>query len=88
MRLIDAERLYFIPAEDDNCTGMGMSYKEQEVYNEAIDDCTQRVKAQPTAYDIEEVINRLEELKTRRWTADAAINAYDLAIEIVKGELK
>ena len=38
------------------------AYEEQEIYNEAIDDCTQRVKAQPTAYDIDRAYDQVIEI--------------------------
>lgn len=47
--LIDRSKIYkAIPAEDDNCTGMGMSYDEMDAYNEGIDAMYWLVKGAPT----------------------------------------
>lgn len=36
--LIDKSKIYkAIPAEEDNCTGMGMTLEERNAYNEGID---------------------------------------------------
>ena len=36
--LIDRSMIYkAIPAEEDNCTGMGMTFEEMDAYNEGID---------------------------------------------------
>ena len=36
--LIDRSKIYkAIPAEEDNCTGMGMTYDEMDAYNDGID---------------------------------------------------
>lgn len=36
--LIDKSKIYkAIPAEEDNCTGMGMTYDEMDAYNDGID---------------------------------------------------
>lgn len=36
--LIDKSKIYkAIPAEEDNCTGMGMTFEEMDAYNEGID---------------------------------------------------
>ena len=36
--LIDRSKIYkAIPAEEDNCTGMGMSFDEMDAYNDGID---------------------------------------------------
>lgn len=52
MRLIDADALINSIqtkyAEDDNITGLGMSYKEIDLYNEGIDMALQCVKKAPT----------------------------------------
>lgn len=47
--LIDRSKIYkAIPAEEDNCTGMGMSYDEMDAYNEGIDAMYRLVKGAPT----------------------------------------
>ena len=36
--LIDRSKIYkAIPAEEDNCTGAGMTFEEMDAYNEGID---------------------------------------------------
>ncbi len=36
--LIDRSKIYkAIPAEEDNCTGMGMTFEEMDAYNDGID---------------------------------------------------
>ena len=36
--LVDRSKIYkAIPAEEDNCTGMGMTLEEMDAYNEGID---------------------------------------------------
>ena len=44
------------------------------------------IEQQPTAYDIDEKIKQIEALKARPWTDEAAFRAYNLAIQIVRGE--
>ena len=47
--LIDKSKIYkAIPAEEDNCTGMGMSRDEMETYNEGIDVMYSLVQGAPT----------------------------------------
>lgn len=43
--LIDRSKIYkAIPAEEDNCTGMGMTLEEMDAYNEGIDAMYRLVK--------------------------------------------
>ena len=37
-----------IYAEEDNCTGMGMTFEEMEAYNDGIDDMYRLVQGAPT----------------------------------------
>lgn len=47
--LIDKSKIYkVIPAEEDNCTGMGMSLDEMDGYNEGIDVMYSLVQDAPT----------------------------------------
>ena len=49
MRLIDADKLQkAIPAEEDNITGMGMTYDEMEAYNDGIDEQWKKIINAPT----------------------------------------
>lgn len=49
MRLIDADALQkAIPAEEDNITGMGMTYDEMEAYNDGIDEQWKKIINAPT----------------------------------------
>ena len=44
--LIDRSKIYkAIPAEEDNCTGMGMTLEEMDAYNEGIDAMYSLVEA-------------------------------------------
>ncbi len=55
-----------IPAEEDNCTGMGMSYDEMDAYNDGIDAMYSKVQDAPTiieADDKEKWVNFAEELE-------------------------
>ena len=46
--LIDKSKIYkAIYAEEDNCTGMGMSYEEMDAYNEGVDAMYFIVKGAP-----------------------------------------
>lgn len=48
-RLIDADKLKKpIYAEDDNCTGDGMTYDEMAAYNDGIDIVWRRIESAPT----------------------------------------
>ena len=93
MRLIDADNINFHCNYDGDCTG-------------DIDDCKEcgnyicdfrDIQEQPTAYDIDKVVEELEELKMRYFLTIANTgdeksdfayenvgNALDKAIEIVK----
>ena len=43
--LIDRSKIHkVIPAEEDNCTGMGMTLEEMDAYNEGIDAMYSRIK--------------------------------------------
>ena len=47
--LIDRSKIYkAIPAEDDNCTGMGMTLDEMYAYNDGIDAMYSLVHGAPT----------------------------------------
>lgn len=47
--LIDKSKICkAIPAEEDNCTGMGMTLEEMDAYNEGIDAMYSRIKGTPT----------------------------------------
>ena len=47
--LVDRSKIYkAIPAEEDNCTGAGMTFEEMDAYNEGIDVMYSRVKCAPT----------------------------------------
>ena len=49
MRLIDADKLQkAIPAEEDNITGMGMTYEAMEAYNAGIDKQWKKIVNAPT----------------------------------------
>lgn len=48
MKLIDSEKIRKpIYAEDDNITGIGMTYGEMEVYNAVVDEFWDRIKNAP-----------------------------------------
>ena len=47
--LIDRSKICkAIPAEEDNCTGMGMTYDEMDAYNDGIDIMYSRIQNAPT----------------------------------------
>lgn len=47
--LIDRSKIpKAIPAEEDNCTGMGMTYDEMDAYNDGIDVMYSHIKNAPT----------------------------------------
>lgn len=47
--LIDRSKISkAIPAEEDNCTGMGMTYDEMDAYNDGIDAMYSRIQNAPT----------------------------------------
>ena len=84
MRLIDADKISFRYAEDDNCLGCDMSPDEQDIYNEAVDDCMYRLGLHSVDYDIDKVINQLKEHFDTTKNKDMRL-AYHHAINIVKG---
>ena len=48
-RLIDADKLQkAIPSEEDNITGMGMTYDERKAYNDGIDEQWKKIVNAPT----------------------------------------
>lgn len=52
--LIDRSKIYkAIPAEEDNCTGAGMTLEEMDAYNEGIDAMYSFVKGAPTIIEAE-----------------------------------
>ena len=58
MRLIDVDKLRkAIPAEEDNITGMGMTYDEMEAYNDGIDEQWKEIINAPTI-DAAEVVRK------------------------------
>ena len=47
--LIDRSKICkAIPAEEDNCTGMGMTYDEMDAYNDGIDVMYSLIQGTPT----------------------------------------
>lgn len=93
MRLIDADNINFHCNYDGDCTGDIDSCKECENYICDFRD----IQEQPTAYDIGNVVEELEEMKMRYFLTIANTedeksdfayenvgNALDKAIEIVK----
>ena len=48
MRLIDADKIYVIPATDDNITGMGMTREEQDAYNEGVEAVMAKIRQAQT----------------------------------------
>lgn len=47
--LIDRSKIYkAIPAEEDNCAGMGMTLEEMDAYNDGIDAMYLCIKGAPT----------------------------------------
>ena len=79
MRLIDADNVNFHCNYDGDCTGDIYSCKECENYICDFRD----IQEQPTAYDIDKVV---EELKNASWeeTDISTVIYIDDAIEIVK----
>ena len=56
-RYIDADNIRKpIYAEEDNCTGIGMTFDEMDAYNEGIDAVIRRIDSVPTA-DVKEVVH-------------------------------
>ena len=56
--LIDKSKIYkAIPAEEDNCTGMGMSRDEMDAYNEGIDSMYSLVQGAPTIIEADKEVN-------------------------------
>lgn len=98
-RLIDADKLMLHLndyALQEAPFGRNDSENQKEIY-ETIQECMKAVEEQPTAFDAEEVVRELRELKMRYYltianTGDAdkdcaylnTANAIDRAIEIVK----
>lgn len=74
-RLIDAGRLKQVI--DRNFGNASAAKVMQQIIDE-----------QPTAYDADEKIKQIEALKARPWTDEAAFRAYNLTIQIVRGEYK
>ena len=56
MRLIDVDKIKKpIYAEDDNCTGDGMTYDEMDAYNHGINKVWYEIKTAPTVDAVEVV---------------------------------
>ena len=56
-RYIDADNIRKpIYAEEDNCTGIGMTFDEMDAYNEGIDAVIRRIDSVPTA-DVKPVVH-------------------------------
>ena len=99
MRLIDADKLVLHLndyALQEAPFGRNDGKNQKEIY-ETIKECMKAVEEQPTAFDVEQVVRELKELKMRYYmtianTGDAdkdcaylnTANAIDKAIEIVK----
>ena len=90
MRLIDADKLLEETRKDRDYAEkngfLDMYYERQALID--------RIKSQPTAYDLDEVVEQLEELSNESYKAyciafnsddRAEYDAYTNAIEIVKG---
>ena len=90
MRLIDADKLLEETRKDRDYAEkngfLDMYYERQALID--------RIKSQPTAYDLDEVVKQLEELLDESYKAyciafnsddRAEYDAYTNAIEIVKG---
>lgn len=103
MRLIDADKLilhlndYALQESPSNVESAGDRKVSRAVYK-AITDCIRAVDEQPTAFDLDKVVEQLKQLKMKYFltianTGDAdkdcayknIANAIDKAIEIVKG---
>ena len=88
MRLIDADNINFHCNYDGDCTGDIDDCKECENYICDFRD----IQEQPTAYDIDMVVEELEEAKHEICLSDDDLEHYqngiDQAIEIVKAGIK
>jgi hypothetical protein len=64
MRLIDADKIYVIPAEDDNITGMGMTQEEQDAYNDGVDAVMAKIRNAETvdAVSIDRMLEIIDEI--------------------------
>ena len=93
MRLIDADKL-ILYLNDYALQTAPFKGERAEAYN-AIKQCIEAVEEQPTAYDIDKVVEELEKLADENYKAyciafnsddRAEYDAYTNAIEIVKHE--
>ncbi len=103
MRLIDADKLilhlndYALQESPSDVEFAGDRKVSRAVYK-AITDCIRAVDEQPTAFDLDKVVEQLKQLKMRYFltianTGDAdkdcayknIANTIDRAIEIIKG---
>ena len=103
MRLIDADKLilhlndYALQESPSDVESAGDRIVSRAVYK-AITDCIRAVDEQPTAFDLDKVVEQLKQLKMRYFltianTGDAdkdcayknIANTIDRAIEIIKG---
>ena len=103
MRLIDADKLilhlndYALQESPSDVESAGDRKVSRAVYK-AITDCIRAVDEQPTAFDLDKVVEQLKQLKMRYFltianTGDAdkdcdyknIANTIDRAIEIIKG---
>lgn len=103
MKLIDADKLilhlndYALQESPSDVESAGDRKVSRAVYK-AITDCIRAVDEQPTAFDLDKVVEQLKQLKMRYFltianTGDAdkdcayknIANTIDRAIEIIKG---
>lgn len=64
MRIIDADKIYVIPAEDDNITGMGMTREEQDAYNDGIDAVMEKIRQAQTIDPYKSVLEIIDTAQT------------------------
>lgn len=98
-RLIDADKLalylndYALTEEPDERESAGERRISNEIYN-TIQNCMKAVDEQPTAYDVDKVVEQLETRKTKaaalqkKYTLEyfeGKADAFECAIKIVKG---
>lgn len=103
MRLIDADKLilhlndYALQESPSNVESTGDRKVSRAVYK-AITDCIRAVDEQPTAFDVDKVVEQLKQLKMKYFLTIANMgdadkdcaykniaNTIDRAIEIIKG---
>lgn len=103
MRLIDADKLmlylndYALQESPSNVESADDRKNSGEVYK-AITDCIEAVDEQPTAFDVDKVIDQLEKEESRarlglmenrktalEFSSKCQLDAYKKALKIVKG---